>query len=981
MLGKPIKESIVTTKYMRDARVAARESEKAYRKGMYEEAAKFKTEEMQNHAMVIESLNAKKFLDKQQKYFKSVIDKKKELFKTQENFNQVASLLDRFGLGRKDYDATSKTESLQQWSTKMNESLGTVNIPEWLYNETARNNYQNLTMWELQDLSNTLKNIQKVANQEKISIAVKKGESIDTLIKEQVEVMSHKEDTYMPSIEPGITEKLKGYGMSYFHSNLAFSTVISKLQGWKNFGALEDFWIKPVHERANLESNRINQFKTELEKIWGQYSSKERKALYGDKVYYEELGGSVTKKTLLGMALNLGNASNRSKLFGTRPVGVKGSMEWNEANVIKLLSNNLTAKDWKVVQDIWDTVNSVWPDLSKFHAEMTGFEPKKVQSTPFEIVTADGDTVSMSGGYYPLIRDSRSTLAAAKAAESKALYEESNPAWKATTEQGFTKSRTKADYAIDPDPSKMNEHIIDVVHDLHFRDLVTDYRRVLDNKEFQDTVTAKLGPAGLKAFDRYVSNIANGESYRNVGLSAIETGVNFLMNNATAAAIAYRASVITQNLANIVLYPGAVEGFGVKEASLALIKHGVLDYIPKSAVNWKAAKVVREEVYSLSPFMRDRKQTPDYSLKKLQKDVLKGNNIISDFGIALMTGTDDLTAIPMWKYAYENKLAETGNSQQAVYYADSLIRNVNGSGRKYDVAPTLRSRSVTDRIFTRFYGFMNVEFNRLVKEGSMATHGIENVPRFLGFVASRAVLFVIASNLLSGKGPDDKDNPINYWAGQFASYPLQLLPVVRDVAPLAINSMLGLKTYGYRAPIAFNELENFGNAFSKTESYIYDRGKTTGQDVAESAAKATAYGAGYPQQFNDWFFNAYDYLMNSSDPELQDIMKRRPANERGEESLTKKLKEGTVEDLQKAKAAGLISENKYKELKNYQKLSPIEKKLDGVKIEKAIDIYNEATDEEKNKIRRKLKEKVKNAMKDRTPKEQEELKNKAAILK
>jgi hypothetical protein len=889
LMDKPINDAIAYSKYMKQAREAARKSEKEYRAGKYEQASTWKNTEMINHAMALEAMKLNKDFTKQDKYLKTVTSKKKELFKTDENFNQVGSMLERFGLGRKDYIPNSKTETLIDWSKRMNDMLGSVNIVQWIGDESFRKPYKELTMAELKDVTDALKNIQKVANQEKKSVGVAKGESLDELRLGMIEEMNKLKTAYKPKFEESALDRFKSGISNYLYDLQTMSTVISKLQGWKTFGSLEKFWINSVYERANLESNRIIQFKTEIEKMWNEHSTiKERKKMTNNKVYYEELGTSSTKRKLIRMAYNLGNEGNRNKLFGSRPVGIESAKPWNEKVVMDLLTNNLTKKDWDHVQKTWDLIESLWPDLSKFHAERTGFEPKKVDPSPFDITIPGGEVINMKGGYYPLKQDNRSSLlVAARDGVESPLRSEKNVIF-STTKNGFTKQRNNASYPIDLREDLINSHIIDVIHDLHFRDIVSDFQRVLNNPEFQGTVQAKLGPEGLKQFKSYIDNIANGESYRDVGLKGVEGWVDYARRAGTKAAITFRVGVITQNAANFMLYPGAIEGFGVRETSMAILKHGLLNYLPKSAFNWKAAKQVREEIYALSPYMRDRRQTPDYSLHDIQSEMFGEKNAVSEFGVGLLSASDDLTAIPMWKQAYEKKMGETGDYKQSAYYADSLIKAVNGSGRKYDVAPIMRTKSVLNKVFSSFYGFMNVEFNRWVKESGMATQygmsikGIENSPRFVGFVASRMIGFVIASDFLAGKGPKEEDDPVSYYASKMISYPLQLLPVVRDAAPLIIDNALGLHSYGYRPPVAFSVYDALEKLGTKTQSYVKGTGKTTGQDVVEATAKIASYGTGYPDQMNAWFFNAYDYFVNGMDPELTDMMKRRPKKKRDE---------------------------------------------------------------------------------------------------
>jgi len=884
LADKPVKESTAYTKYMHQARNAARQAEKEYRAGRYEQAAQWKDTEMVNHAMALESVKLNKVFNKQERYLKGVVSKKKTLFKTDENFNQTGSMLNRFGLNRPDYNKAAKSETLQQWSTRMDESLGSINIAEWLYDESFSTPYKDLSINQIRDLTDALKNIQKAANHENKSIAVQKNRDLDEIKQEQIATMNKNvPDTYKAKRQTK-TESVKRTANEFLYSLRTFENVIGKLQGWKDSGPLSDFWIKATHERADLESNRINEFKNKIMNVWKEYSDKER-LKFDRKFNIDELGISATKYDLLSIALNMGNEGNKEKLLSTKPIDFTDAKEWNENVVMRVLTKYLDKKDWQTVQNVWNLVNELWPDLSRVHAEMTGFEPEKVESLPFTVLTPKGELLKLDGGYYPLKRDSRGTLQNAEKADTQGpLYNDTRSAIKATTRTGATKERTSAQYAISLDLSTMNGHIVDVIHDIYFRDLVADYRRVLADKNFQSVITAKLGPEGLQAFADQVANVANGEAYKNVGKEGLEKTVNSLRKAGSKSAILFRVSTIVQNLANITLYPKAVEGFGFIDSSTAMLKYGLFNYIPKATINWKAARAMRENIYTLSPFMRDRRNTPDYSLNDLHSSLFGDDSMLSHFGFGLLAGADDLFAVPMWKQAYDKEFARTGDQKQAAFYADTLIKRVNGSGRKYDVAPVIRSKSELTRVMTPFYGFMNTQYNGWVREAGIASQGLENLPRFLGVVASRYVAFVVLSDLLSGKQPDKKDNPMAWWAREIASFPFQLAPISRDVVPLLLDSALGLKSYGYQPPVTFSAFENITNLVTKTNKYLTNKKptktSTNGQDVAEAFSKFAAYSTGIPDQFNAWFWNMYDYANNSMDPEWLDIMKRRPKKER-----------------------------------------------------------------------------------------------------
>lgn len=860
------------------SRKAAVESERAYRKGMYDEAAKWKSRELVNHAMALQGVKMFREFNKQKRFLDSVKSAKRDSFKRQDHFDQAASILYRFGIARKDFAPGQQLETLAQWSDRMTDSMGTVSISDWLYDERVKMDYSELTATQLKDVSDALRNIKTVANLEKKSIAAIKGADIEEVTKGMIDKMNLKKDVH-DIAENRDTFRNK---LSMVTADLkTFSTVIGKLEGWES-GNMSKFFLDSVNEAADRESVYIANAKKQYESVWSPYSAKEKRQISTKKIAVDELGVSVTKDKLIGLALNLGNADNKAKLLGTRPIDFEKATNWDEGSVMLALQNNLTAKDWKMVQGTWDMVNSLWPDIAENHKTFTGFAPEKVEAVPFDVTLSDGSTLRMEGGYYPLAKDYRANLMdSQRMDDNAALYDMRNSAMIATTRKGFTKQRNSVNYAVSLDPNVMTKHIMDVVHDLCFRGIVSDFNRVMRDPAFQTTVFSKVGEAGTAAFKDYVKNIV-GSPYRDVGMDGVGSIMRWMKKSTANAAISMRLGVMTQNAANIILYPGATKGFGVKDTMEGLVRYGLFDYFPKLAVNWRAASKFSDDIYALSPFMRDRQDRPDYSLRELQSDMFSNKKGLAEFSSSLMTFTDNLTAKPMWKQAYMKKMSETGNQKESVRYADGLIRNVIGSGRRYDQAPFMRADASTIKGFMNtFQGFMTTELNRWMKEAGIASQDpIVRSPRFLAFVGSRLVIFTLLSNLFGGKLPDEKDDPFKWFAANALSYPGQLVPFVRDVAPIAISTAFGVKTYGYRPPVAFSGLESLSKAIVSTGGYAKGTPQTTGQSVVEKWTKTAAYLTGTPDQLNAWFWNAYDYYKNGMAPIPMDIMKRRPREER-----------------------------------------------------------------------------------------------------
>lgn len=852
-------------------------SEKYYRKGMYELAGKWKAREVTNRALAMQAMSVFREYNKHRVFINQMKATKKETFKSQENFVQAANILERFGMGRNDYTSTSRQENLSAWAIRMNDSTGNVAMEDWLYNENIRGDLSGQTLQQVQDIGNALRNIRAVANRENKSMIADKGISIDEIKKSHIELMNQKEGTHKINEEPSkLASAVRGISAEL----RTFQTTIGKLAGWDE-NAMSDFWLRSVHDAANKESKRIQEFRSDYKELWKDYSSRERSKMSTKKIYIDELGISVTKDKLIGLALNMGNDVNHQKLIGTKPIDFIEAKAWDEKTVMQVLQNNLDARDWKMVQGTWDAIGKLWGDIAEHHKSFTGFAPEKVESTPFDVTLKNGDSMHLEGGYFPLVPDRRNNLVKAlQMDDNAALSTMRNSSMMAATKRGHTKLRSNAQYAVSLDPSITVKHVMDVVHDLYFRGIVSDFNRVLKDQNYAGTIFAHLGAEGTKQFGNYLRNIC-GAAYAGTGMDALSGTIRWMKKTTANAAIGLRLGVMAQNFANVVLYPGAVKGFGVTDTIAGMIRYGALDYFPKVALNWKAAGRFTDEIYSLSAFMKDRDDRPDYSLATLQSDLSGRKSSLAEFSGALMNFTDNLTAKPMWKQAYMKKLAETGSQADAVYYADSLIKGVIGSGRRYDQSEFMTANSGFSGVMNTFQGFMTTELNRWMKEANIASDSITNMPRFAAFVGSRVLIFSLLSNLLGAKLPDEKEDPFKWFVAGAVSYPFQLLPLVRDVVPTGINAALGLQTYGYRPPVAFGILESAANAAMQTGKYMQKNSKVKGQSVVESWAKAGAYLTGMPDQMNAWFFNAYDLYTNQMrNPTPMDLFKRRPMKER-----------------------------------------------------------------------------------------------------
>jgi len=336
----------------------------------------------------------------------------------------------------------------------------------------------------------------------------------------------------------------------------------------------------------------------------------------------------------------------------------------------------------------------------------------------------------------------------------------------------------------------------------------------------------------------------------------------------------------------------------------------------KSTLAWTKAAEMRAMVMEKSQFMRDRRETPDFSLADMRStwgkntDTLKelADNIgespadtltyVKEYSIGLMAGTDDMTNIPLWIEAYQKKLGAGAGEVEAVRYADRLINRITGSGRKYDSARIFRGDDL-ERALSKLYSFWNVDLNNWLRNTGKTWQGdAKEKAAFVGFLTSRA-LFAYTGAILVGQfmplpGMDDEEDEATWWKKlvKLLLYPVNFFPGIREVVNIAVDNALGLPTYGYRpAPFvsAAEKGVNLGKAIAGAA-----KGEKEAAQVAEAAMSVAAITGvpfkaplgnfvmtqAYPDQFNAWIWNAWDYWHSDMKFKPGDAMRRRPKRDR-----------------------------------------------------------------------------------------------------
>lgn len=877
-----LKEALNTQKYITAERNAAAKAAVALGNDDYSAAVRYKNVQAFNHACVVESVRLRNQYVKWQNYFRKQAKAKRETWGNERNFIQAAAIMERFGYKRKDYSDFEKTETLSDYLNDMDDLYDNVAVADWIMYEDVRitNPRERMTASQLEDVVNALKNIKAIAKQEMSINALQKGVTYAEFKAEAQETLNKLKTIWKPQVgvtqQPTVMEKLKA-------SLRSTDNLFEMMDDWQ-YGFFSKHFGAAIREAADNETRKILEYEEKTAQVYREWlpdKAAEKAADYQEK--YDELGTSVDKHVLVKMLMNLGNESSARVLCSTRPVGFESSALWvdgdivqTKINLLDFLGRNLTEADIKYAQAKIGIAEMYWSEMEALETRWTGFSPKKVEASPVELTLSDGKTVVMRGGYFPLMRDGDTgSKHAGQEVISDTDPRQGRNIRTMSTRRGHLKERVKAKYPVNLKRGAEFNVAMDAIHDLCFREVMGDFRKIMNDQEMYTLIKEKLGLADFSAFKEYLERAANpqGTNSGSVGESWMGSVANWLRARTVNAAIMLNLKTAVQNLGNPLLYGNAVDGFGYSDVVAAVSNCSMNMQL---AEGYKSAK---EFVYSKSPWMKERSVLPDISLRDMKE--MESLNPIEkkavEFGTRLLVATDNISAIPVWMQAYGKKIRAGAGETEAVDFANTVIRRTLGSSRVTEVAPLLRGGPML-KLFTTFQGFFNTQYNQWAREYNIFLKE-KDIMRLTSFVGAKFVMFAFINLMLSAEDPfeEDKDE-YQKISKELLTYPMSLAGPVGQVGNAIWSRALGMQTYGYRMTAVQGTIEQMERAAGKVQK-VY-QGKADYDELVEPTATFVGTALGVPAQLNKLFFNGYDILFNGMDPEVGDIFRRRPKKER-----------------------------------------------------------------------------------------------------
>ena len=687
---------------------------------------------------------------------------------------QIEGILERYNLRDQSKKAIDRSQTLSQWVEEQRKQGIEVNIDPKVLDETNRTPWQHLSLTDLRGLRDSIKQIEHQGRLKNTLLLNRKNRDYNATVASLVDgIVQHATRSGIENRTPTTTFSRAGAQLRrFFTAHLRTAMIARRMDGDRDGGAWWDNLIRPANERADWQTSENARATETLARILAPLIA--QKGLNRKRSY--TIGGktrSFTLQDIFVMGLNYGNDSNAQRLLGGE--------NWQAAEFEQLLSQ-LNAAQLNALQGVWDTFEQYRPQIADVTRRVLGIEPEWIAPRPITITSADGQTVSLRGGYYPVMYDPR---ASAVAADQELHDMESGAYSAAVINRGFLKSRV-AEVHNRPllyNMAGIYRGLNNVIHYLAWYEWQLDSNRLLNSKRVSDAIRDHYGDDVYRQFKSWARDIAVGDlQIESEGVAL----VNAVRRNAGVAGLGF-------NIISALKQP-----LGLLQSVARVGGQHILPQLGRWMIH---ARQMTREAKAQSAFMQNRARTRFRELNELAASLSQKNKLqtfLARHSYTMIMFVQMQVDVITW-HAQQQKSLEAGASiAEANRHADQAVIDSQGSGMLKDLSAAERGHIM--KLFTIYYGFMNTIMNLNYNTLTSTRQGkIEKAVNLTVLLAIAPILEAALSDLLK---PGDSDR----WDEENAA---------KTMAAAMMNNLLGqfillrefnLSGYDYSGPVGLRAI-------------------------------------------------------------------------------------------------------------------------------------------------------------------------------
>ena len=779
---------IIGNKLVRDTKVseysaaetrATRAAEKAMKEGKPEEVTKQLQNRLLNNQLTAEATKATQEVDKGLRYLKSMQTDQSRKRVGADYSDQVDQLLARFDLNNRSLKSIDAQTSLMEWMKSQEDAGYQPEISLSFQNEGYRKNYKNMTVDEFRDLVDAIKQIEHMGKTEQNMLTAAKETAYKQARDEIVASIDANANgrvanTRTPTTEMG--RRIQGL-KRFWAAHIKAATVAQILDGGKE-GPMWEYFIRSANKRGDQETVMRAKATEHLTEIFAPIFKLGK--MGGTGIMFPTINRSLNREARMAIGLNMGNEGNMQRLLDGEG--------WTREQIQPVL-DSLTSEEWLAIQKVWDYFESYRPAIAEKERRIYGKEPKWIEPKALTINLANGQTMELRGGYYPIKYDPMASVQAESNDEKEAAKRQLQGAFtSATTRRSFTKTRVEK---VEGRPliytlAGMYSGINDVIHDLAWHEWLIDANKLLRSQSIDKAIRTQYGPEFKQQLKTWVEDVAAGE--RGVQNEA-EIGLNYLRQSVSAAGLGFNVMSALQQ----------ISGFNqsIVKVGVGYIGRGIAKTIgsPRDAL---------KEVNAKSSFMANRSRTQFRELNELRNMVQDESAAMRQVKLGayfMMMRMQRMVDVPTWFGAYEKAIGQGHDEDKAIALADQAVIDSQGGGMVKDLSRVERGGAGL-KLFTVYYSYMNTVFNMAVLKGMTEKSKAK-------LAVDYAMLFVVPVVLTSAlksaltPGGDDKwdwEKIAKKLAAEELSYLMGTMVILREFAQAGTIVFGAEKARDYSGP-------------------------------------------------------------------------------------------------------------------------------------------------------------------------------------
>lgn len=569
-------------------------------------------------------------------------------------------------------------------------------------------------------------------------------------------------------------------------------------------GELGPVWealFRPMAEAADVETQMMREATRLYREAWSKFSSAERNAMSKRTVSVPELpaiGKRFTQLDLISIALNWGVTYNREVLLE--------GYGWTADQVEAALFRTMTDKHWDLVESLWAISGMYKAEAFALEKAMTGVEPKAVEGISFVLPSGR----KIDGKYYHIQYDAnqpgKMSRRQAKDNDAEALTAHRKSRSKAMTKNGgLIERKGSGGRKVKLGLSVFEKAMSETIHDIAFRRAVFDVGRIIADDNFADTYQEVAGMEAYRQLNVWLKDIAMPPMEV---LDPIVKAFAHVRRNIPLAVMGYKVGT------------ALIQPTGLL-AAMPLVGHRrVLFAVAKAFANPRGSMYATwKQVADMSEFMRDRVAGYERDVRETTTAMTKGGGLdfIRRNAFVFITGMDIAVSVPTWMAAYGKAMdgkvkgIQAGVEEDAIAYADSIVRRTQTAGKTQDLSRFQRGGEFQKQI-SMIFGYFNNLYSLSAQQTLDMRRGNISRAEWAWHMAILFVVIPLLAEVFAGRlFPDEDDEET----------------IEGKIAETVLLNFTGMFP-GLRDAVSLNVKPEFGYRLSPTSKFIEDIGRTAG---------------------------------------------------------------------------------------------------------------------------------------------------------